>query len=167
MEEEILDVVDENDKFVKKATRKEVREKVLLHRVARVIIKNNKNEFVIQKRNSDKKTFPSNFDIGVAETVKSGESYEAASIRGLKEELAINVANQPRFLFTIKYNSQQTKEICKVYEISHNGKIKFQKEEIEEVKVLEINEVKNLIQKNPFHPVGKLAFKKYLKTIPT
>ena len=40
--EEILDVVDEEDQFVRKASRKEVREKALMHRVSRVIIVNGK-----------------------------------------------------------------------------------------------------------------------------
>lgn len=166
MEEEILDVVDEKDRFVRKSSRKEVREKKLLHRVARVIVKNNKNESIIQKRNADKKTFPSHFDIGIAETVKSSESYESAAIRGLYEELGIfgvsNIQLTNSFLFKIRYNSMQTNEICKVYMLEYNGKINFQKEEIEEVKSLKINEVKKLI-KMPFHPVGKIAFEKYLE----
>mgnify|MGYP001564276284 CR=1 FL=1 len=52
--EEILDVVDEEDKFVRKATRKEVREKALMHRVSRIIIFNKDKKFVVQKRSMSK-----------------------------------------------------------------------------------------------------------------
>ncbi len=103
MEEEILDVVDEKDKYVRKATRKEVRENTLLHRVARVIIKNRKGELIIQKRSAAKKTFASHFDIGMAETVKSGESYEAAAIRGLTEELGIFGVSNIQLMNFVKY----------------------------------------------------------------
>ena len=167
MEEEILDVVDENDNFVRKATRKEVRERVLLHRVSRVIIKNNKNEFLVQRRSKNKKTFPSHWDIGVAETVKSGEGYVSAAIRGLMEELEIigisNIQLMHSFLFKIKYNSPQTNEFCKVYKILYNGKIKTQEEEIEDIKFSKLEELNTLIQNDLFHPIGKLAFEKYLE----
>ncbi len=167
MEEEILDVVDGNDKFVRKATRKEVRENALLHRTARVIVNNSKNEFLIQKRAADKKTFPAHFDIGIAETSLSGEGYVGAAIRGLMEELGIigvsNIQLMHSFLFKIKYNSSETNELCKVYEILHNGKITAQEEEIEEIKFLTIEEIKKLIEEFPFHPVGKLVFEKYLE----
>lgn len=167
MEEEILDVVDDNDKFVRKATRKEVREKALMHRTTRVIIKNDKNEFLVQKRAADKKNFPEYLDIGIAETVKSGESYEGAALRGLIEEVSIfgisNTKLTHSFLFKIKYNSLQTNEHCKVYEVQYNGKIKIQDEEIEDAKFLTIEKIKKLIEKDPFHPVGKLVFEKYLE----
>ena len=166
MEEEILDVVDEKDKFVRKAARKEVRENVLLHRVARVIIKNRKGEFIVQKRSAAKKIFPSHFDIGIAETVKSGESYEAAAIRGLTEEFGIfgvsNIQLMNSFLFKIRYNSLQTNEFCKVYRLEYDDKINPQKEEIEDIKYLKIDKIKKLIDM-PFHPVGRIAFEKYLE----
>ena len=41
--EEVVYVVDEYDKFVRKSTRKEVIEKALIHRTCRVIIINNKS----------------------------------------------------------------------------------------------------------------------------
>jgi len=167
MEEEILDVVDEKDKFVRKATREEVRKNALLHRTVRVIIKNSKREFLLQKRSKNKKNFPSHWDIGVAETVKSGESYEAAAIRGLVEETGIlNISNIQlirSFLFKIKYNSPQTNEYCKVYEILYDGKIKPQYEEIEEINFLPADVVKKLIREKPFHPVGKVVIEKYIE----
>ena len=167
MEEEILDVVDEKDRFVRKATRKEIRKKVLLHRVSRIIIKNDKNEFLVHRRSKNKKTFPNYWDIGIAETVKSGESYEAAAIRGLAEEVGIigvsNTQLMHSFLFKIKYNSSQTNEHCKVYEVLHNGKITAQEEEIDDIKYLTIKKINDLIGGGHFHPLGKLAFERYLE----
>ena len=167
MKEEILDVVDENDKFVRKATRKDVRENVLQHRIARVIIKNSNQAFLVQKKSKNKKTFASYWDVGIAETVLSGEGYVGAAIRGLMEEVGIvgisNIKLMHSFLFKIRYSSSQTNEQCKVYEILYDGKIKTQDEEIEDIKFLMIEEIKNLMEKEPFHPVGKIAFEKYLQ----
>ena len=169
MEEEILDVVDEQDKFIRKTTRKDVRENVLAHRTARVIIKNPKQEFFIQKRSKNKLTFPSHLDIGIAETVKSGEGYVSAAMRGLMEEVGIvgvsNIRLMHSFLFKIKYTSSQTNEHCKVYELTYDGKIKPQDEEIDDIKFLIIDEIKSLMGREHFHPVGALVFKKYLENI--
>ena len=165
--EEILDVVDKTDKFVRKATRKEVMEKALMHRDSRVVIENSKGEFLVQKRSMNKDTYPEHWDIGVAETVKSGESYEGAAMRGLVEEVGIigisNIQLIHSLLFKIKYNSPKTNEHVKVYKIFYDGKLTIQKEEIDETKFLTKEDVTNLIEKLPFHPVGNMVFERYLE----
>ena len=128
-------------------------------------------KILVQKRSRDKKTFPSHWDIGVAETVQSGEGYEGAAMRGLNEELGIlgvsNIQLIHSFLFKIRFESQETREHCKVYKIQYNGDINFQKEEIEETDFLTTSEINDIILKNSFHPVGKMAFEKYLQLIST
>ena len=39
----------------------------------------------------------------------------------------------------------------------------MQKEEIDEVKYLSIDKIKELIKSLPFHPFGKVVFEKYLE----
>ena len=165
----MLDIVNEKDQFVKKATRKEVRDKALLHRVSRVLVYNKFGKLLVQKRAKTKDMFPSYWDIGIAETVKSDEGYEGAALRGLVEEAGIygisNIQLIHSFLFKIKYNSQETNELCKVYELQYNGNIQPQKEEIEAIDFLTATEVKDLISENKFHPVGKVVFEKYLESM--
>ena len=164
--EEILDIVDEEDKFVRKATRKEVREKALMYRVSRVIIVNSKGEFLVQKRSMSKDIYPGYWDIGVAGTVSSGESYVGTAIRELMEELGVtgisNIQLMHSFLFKIKYSSAADNAHCKVYRLVYNGKIIPQEEEIDEIKLMSAKEIKVLMQKEKFHPVGKIVFEKYL-----
>lgn len=166
--EEILDVVDDEDKFVRKATRKEVREKALIHRVSRVIIVNSKGEFLVQKRSMNKDIYPGQWDIGVAGTVSSGDGYVGTAMRELMEELGIvgisNIELIHSFLFKIKHRSLENNCICKVYRLNYDGKLVTQREEIDEIKFLASDEVKKLTAEKPFHPVGKLAFEKYLET---
>jgi len=165
--EEILDVVDEKDQFVRKATRKEVREKVLLYRVARVIVLNNKGEFLVQKRSMDKDIYPGHWDIGVAGTVSSGNGYVGTAMRELMEELGIvgisNIQLMHSFLFKLKYQSSINNEHCKVYKLIYDGKIIPQKEEIDEIKFFTGEESKELVETSNFHPVGAMVFKKYLE----
>lgn len=167
MTEEIIYVVDEKDQFVRKATRKEVMEKALLHRDSRVIIENSRGELLVHKRSINKDNYPGYWDIGIAETVKEGEGYVWAAFRGLREELGIvgisNIQIIRSFLFKIRFSSPQLNELCKVYKLIYDGKITMQKEEIDEVKFLPIEEVKKLIEETNFHPVGKVVVERYLE----
>ncbi len=164
---EILDVVDEEDKVVGKATRKEVREKALLHRVSRIIILNDEKKFLMQKRSMKKDIYPGYWDIGVAGTVSSGESYVSTAVRELGEELGItgisNIRLMHSFLFNVKHRSQENNSNCKVYLIDYNGRVIMQKEEIDEIRFLEADKAKELIGKGYFHPVGKIVFEKYME----
>ena len=162
--EEMLDVVDENDMVVRKATRKEVRGKGLLHKCARVIIINNNGELMLQKRTMTKDIYPGHWDIGVAETVKSGESYEEAAARGLKEEAGIKAnPSELNFLFEARYKSKNNNAKTHVYACKYNGKVIPQEEEIDEIGFMAAEDVKEIIGKIQFHPVGKIVFEKYLE----
>jgi len=165
--EEILYVVDEEDKLVRKATRKEVKKNALTHRTSRVIILDKEGKFLVQKRSLKKDMYPGYWDIGIAGTVIENESYESTASRELMEELGISGISNTQlihsFLFKIKFRSSENKVNCKVYKINYNGKLKLQKEEIDEIKFLALEDVKNLIKNVKFHPAGSLAFNKYLK----
>ena len=164
--EEIEYVVGEKDDFIRKSTRKEVREKALLHRTARVIIMNGNELFLVQKRSANKDIYPSHWDIGVAGTVRESESYEGTAMRELMEELSImgisNIQLMHSFLFKIRYSSAKHNVHCKVYELIYNGEVMPQKEEMDEVKLMAADEIKVLMQKEKFHPVGKIVFERYL-----
>ena len=166
--EEIIYVVDEKDKFVRKATRKEVRENALLHRAARVIIINHENKFLIQKRPKNKDVNPGLWDMGIAETVRGGDSYESTAMMGLVEELGVigisNIQMIHSFLFKIKYFSTNHNILCKVYLLIYNGKINIQTEKIDEAAFATTDEVKILIENEKFSPVGKVVFEKYVET---
>ena len=167
--EEMIDIVDEEDRFIRKATRKEVREKALLHRYSRIIIVNNERNLLVQKRSVHKEVYPGYWDLGVAETVLSGESYESAAIRGLDEELGIvyvsNIQLIRSFLFKLKFRSAKDNGNCKVYKHMYNGKITPQPKEVEEAMFLSIEEIEKLIAGNKFTPSGKLAFETHLKRL--
>ena len=167
MNEEMLDVVDEDDNFVRKTTREEVRQKALLHRSARVIILNSSGQFLVQKRSKQKDIYPGLWDIGVAETVTSGESYESAAMRGLLEEVGIkgisNIHLIHSFLFKFKFRSAEDNDNCKVYELIYDGKITPDLVEVMEIKFMPEEAVLKLIDQGLFVPDGTMAFKKYLE----
>ncbi len=91
MAEEMLDLVNEKDEVIGRASRKEVNGKGLLYRCAGVYVFLN-GKIVLEKRSERKKIRPGNWSM-VEETVKSGETYEEAAVRGVKEELGLDAAN--------------------------------------------------------------------------
>lgn len=166
--EEILYVVDDKDQFVRKVSRKEVIENALIHRTARVIIFNNKGLFLVQKRSMRKDMYPGYWDIGMAGTVIENDGYVGTALRELMEELDIigvsNIQLMHSFLFKIKYRSSENNVNCKVYKLNYDGKLIVQKEEIDDVKFMTLDNLKKLITKENFHPVGKIVLEKYLET---
>ena len=168
MEEEIIYVVNEKNQFVRKTTRKEVMEKGLLHRHARVIIVNKDEKLLVQKRSLSKDKYPGYWDVGVAGTVKEGDSYESTAMHELYEEVGItgisNIQLMRSLLFKFAFHSPEYNVLCKAYKIQYDGKLKLQEEEVDEAKYMLIEEIKNIIEKEPFHPVGKIVFEKYLET---
>jgi 16S rRNA (adenine1518-N6/adenine1519-N6)-dimethyltransferase len=130
---EIFDVVDDQDQVIGKAPRKEVHAKNLNHRAVHILIFNSKNEFLLQLRRPDKDKYPNCWDTSSAGHVDSGEGYEQAAIRELKEELGIDVSK----LDEIDYlpTSEETGfEFIRVYKLIHDGPFQPQESEISELR---------------------------------
>lgn len=89
MSEEIFDVCDENDCVIGTAPRSEVHRRKLLHRAVHIWVWNSDGELMLQKRTETKDEFPGCFTSSASGHVDSGESYEAAAIRELREELQL------------------------------------------------------------------------------
>ena len=164
--DEILDIVDDQDNVVGKGPRKDIKKRVLPHRLVKIVIINGKGEVLVHMRSSSKDTFPSHWDLGCAETLQSGESYEEAAHRGLKEEFGIDVNPaelKHAFLFRYLYRTKEHQINYKIYNWFFNDSLTIQDEEVEEAKFLPIEEVKKLIKKGPFHGAAAQIFEHYLK----
>ncbi len=97
MGEEILDIVDSNDVVIGKASRNEVYDKKLTHRIVHVFVINDNNEVYLQKRSDEVSYMPGAWCTSAGGHVLSGETYEQAARRELDEELGI----KPNILFSV------------------------------------------------------------------
>ena len=169
MSVEIIDVVDGEDNFVRKAPRSEVREKGLLHRASRIIVVNAKGKILIQKRTAQKDLYPGCWDVGIGETVTSGESYESAAVRGLAEEVGIRGITEDgikdSFCFMQHFRSENDNSNSKVYDLTYDGEIKPDPAEVEEVRHVSAYEIRRLMEKD-FAPDGAETIRKYLEMKP-
>ena len=87
--EEIIDIVDEEDRVVGQENRGVVHRSGLWHRGVHIFLFTAEGKIVVQRRSGFRKQSPNALDCSVSEHLKTGESYRDAAIRGLCEELGI------------------------------------------------------------------------------
>ncbi|HLC80115.1 MAG TPA: NUDIX domain-containing protein [archaeon] len=144
--QEILDLINEKDEVIGKASREEVKTHRLLYRCAGVYLERN-GKVAIEKRSAKKAIRPGNYSL-IEETVKSGESFEEAARRGVKEELGLEVQDL-KFLGKkiIIDDNYPDSFMLGVFMCNGAGRIKLQKSEVEKVQFLSPKEVQELIKK--------------------
>ena len=157
---EYFDIVDENDKVIGKASRDEVHQNKLIHRAVTIFVFNSKNELYMIQRSKDKKLNPLKWQGSASGHVESGESYEEAAKRELKEEL--NIDAEPNYEFDIKVYSDEQKEHFKLFSITSDNPITTN-EEIEQSKFMSVNDIKKMIENNSnqFRDAFLLMFNRY------
>lgn len=158
---EFMDVVDENDEVIGKASKDDIYKKSLRHRIVHVMIFNDKGEMALQLR-SDKVSFcPNHWSTTVGGHVQSGESYEEAALREYEEELGAKSSLEPvgkdvyaakgvpeKFLMTFKTN--------------FNGPFNPDPEAVSRVDFFTIDKIKKMIAEGEkFHPELLFVLKKH------
>lgn len=132
--DEIFDVVDAQDRVIGQATRSEVHARGWWHRAVHILVLNRKVEVLLQKRSRFKDTSPGKWTSSCAGHVDAGESYLAAAVRELAEELGITVASDDLTLCGRLSPTEQTGwEWVNLYCLSHEGPFTVPPAEVEEL----------------------------------
>jgi len=162
---EYLDLYDENKKLTGKKILRNKNgynlEKGNYINIVIIFIKNDENKFLIQKTSKEKGSLWAT----TGGHVKSGQTCDEAIIEEVKEELGIDISKEKVELFkTIKYNIAYQD----IYYLEKNiniEDIKLQKEEVEFVKWLSIEEINELIKEDTFRHGNIDAFKSLLEKL--
>lgn len=88
---EMIDVFDAQGVPLGRAERNEAHRRGLWHRAVNVFLFRSDGRLLIQRRSRWKDVWPGAWDLSAAEHLQPGESFLEAAIRGLREELAIDV----------------------------------------------------------------------------
>ena len=115
---------------------------------------NSKGEILLQKRSSTKKIFPNRWDHAVCGHVKSGESAIDACVREVNEELGLKF-DKKQFVFIGEFLEQIYWHIGQIYFLKADidiSKLKLQKEEVDQVKWVDINGLKEILFSEQFGP---------------
>ena len=162
---EYLDIVDEDNRVTGKANREKIHGSGLWHRGVHVLVFDSKGHLILQTRSFTKDKFPNHNDCSVSEHLKSGESYETAAIRGLREELKISDVKLKKLLrFKMNYGPNDNM-ISELYECHYDGQVQPDKHEIQKLAAFSLIEIKENLFKmeNKFAPWTKEILKWYLR----
>lgn len=141
--EDLVIVVDANDNILDYLPRAESHKSGLLHRTIGIIILNDKDEILLQKRSENKDTFPGMYTISASGHVDKGESYDQAAEREIQEELGIKI--DLKFLKRIINDHPEHRQMQTFYLSRSNGPFKIQNEEIDEAKFFSIDKIKEML----------------------
>jgi isopentenyl-diphosphate delta-isomerase type 1 len=144
--EEILDLVDDDDRVIGQAARSDVHgNPALLHRVVHVLVFDGRGRIFLQKRADDKDVQPGKWDTSVGGHVDSGEEREAAARRELSEELGIPGSQNPppviRFLHRYRHSNTYESELVTTWITRWDGEIGIQRSEISEGRFWTLEEI--------------------------
>jgi isopentenyldiphosphate isomerase len=159
VQDEFLDVVTKTGEIIKTLPRNEIHgNPSLIHRVVHVLVFNREGVLFLQKRSVHKDVAPGKWDTSVGGHVNAGEALDEAVRREMEEELGITVC-KPRFLYTYIHSNQYETELVYTYSCIHDGEIRFDKNEIDEIRAWNTDEIKENIGKGIFsdnfeHEIG-------------
>jgi len=127
--DELVDVVDEDDRVVATTTRRRMRAGSLLHRCTYVLIRNAAGDILVHRRTDTKDVFPGAYDVFAGGVCAAGESYDECARREAAEELGV-VGAELRFLFKHRYRGSQGQAWGAVYEGQWDGAVRPQAAEV-------------------------------------
>ncbi len=130
-DEELLSVVDLNDRVIGVRCRSEVHEFNLPHRAVHILVFNSKGDLFLQRRSQNKDVNAGLWDSSAAGHVDHGETYDACALRELNEELGVGLESLSESLGTLSPLVKTGMEFCRVYRVTRNGPFVLNKAEID------------------------------------
>ncbi len=150
---EVFEVVNEDDEVIGTATRKECHSNPnLIHRTAHVIVFSSNFKILLQKRALNKDTQPGKWDTAVGGHFSVGESAIEAAKREMNEELGIPLSQNIDFMLKMKIRNNIESENVSVFSTVYDGPFFIQKEEIDEIRFWNRDELKELVKTNEITP---------------
>jgi isopentenyldiphosphate isomerase len=160
MEDEMIDIVDENDKVVDIKPKSEVREKVLTHRGVDILLLNSRNEIFVHQRALTKMTYPGYWSLFAGGFVSHGEDYEQAALRELEEETGIKT-DKLELIGNFRYKVENDDWFGKLFRITSDQKLKLQQEEIEKGMFIPIEQLGEFVRKNKIKPSNLFIYNRF------
>ncbi|MCI5188457.1 MAG: NUDIX domain-containing protein [Candidatus Electrothrix sp. AS4_5] len=162
--EEIVQLVDEQNRELGELPRRLMREQRLIHRASYILVFNAANELFVQKRTATKDVYPGYWDVAAGGVVQAGETYEQSAERELAEELG--VAAKLNFLFDQYYEDLDNRVWGRIFTCVHEGPFTLQAEEVEQGRFMLPGHALDLSRSEPFTPDGILILEKLLASSP-
>lgn len=138
--EELVDVLDDMGMVIGSVPRSEMRARNLLHRSVFIVVRNAADELLVHRRADWKDVWPGAWDIAVGGVVATGEAWEIAASRELREELGI--AGDFEYLGEGEYADETVRELARIYAVRSEGPFQLVDDEIVTVEWLPMAELR-------------------------
>jgi isopentenyl-diphosphate delta-isomerase len=170
MAEEMVILVDENDKQVGLMPKMEAHEKALLHRAFSVFIFNDKKELMLQRRALGKYHSPGLWTNTCCSHQRPGETNIAAGSRRLQEEMGFttSLTESISFIYKAPFDNGLTEhEYDYILLGEYNDVPELNPEEVAEWKWRSLEEIKEDMEQNPtiYTAWFKIIFDKFYNHI--
>lgn len=149
---EILDIVDDQDEVIGAASRPEVYERKLRHRIVHVLLFNRKGEMAIQLRSKTVGWCPSHWSTAVGGHVMSGESYGDAAIREFQEELGTDASLE--YGWKDEYTSVNgVRKFLVTFKADYEGPFSIDTSAVERIDYFSLQKIQDMVDAGEkFHP---------------
>lgn len=158
--EEIVTIVDADNRVVGSALRRDMRAGNLPHRATYVLVFNSNGELYVQKRTTTKDVFPGHYDPAAGGVVLAGESYLECAYRELEEEMGIR-GTPLESLFEFYFEAPGSRVWGSAFSCVYDGDIVLQAEEVESGKFVPIAEILRELDEKPYTPDGAYVLRRY------
>src|SRR5262249_19217337 len=111
--------------------RREVHRLGLRHRAVHMLVFNRRGQIFLQLRSLKKDREPGVWDSSASGHVDSGEDYDAAAVRELREEIGPELTGPPHRLFKIFARPETDQEFVWVYRCEAEGPFELNRSEID------------------------------------
>jgi isopentenyldiphosphate isomerase len=126
---QLLDVVNESDEVIGKAYEDDVAARGLICRVSFIMLVNGDGELLLHQRSAEKRSYPLYWSGAAAGHLISGETYEQAASREMKEELGV----EAKLELAGKFFSEEDREMVAVFFGYYDGPVNIQRSEVARV----------------------------------
>ena len=149
---ELFEIVDENDRVIGTAPRRECHgNPALVHRAAHVLVFNRAGELLLQKRSPHKDIQPGKWDTSVGGHLDPGENYLEAAVREMHEELGLS-GLPLTFLYHSKIRNEIESENIATYLTCCDGPFTISRREIDEIRFWSPAEIDSGVGTGVFTP---------------
>jgi isopentenyldiphosphate isomerase len=164
LEDEMLEVVTRGGETTDVLPRSEIHgNPALIHKVVHLIVTDKAGRLLLQKRSMDRDVAPGRWDTSVGGHVNAGETVEEALLREMSEELGITTC-RPEFLYRYIHSNAYETELVYTYRCVYDGEIRFNRDEIDEVRFWSVEEINMNIGKEIFSDNFEHEFGMFRKT---
>jgi isopentenyl-diphosphate Delta-isomerase len=139
-QDEVFDIVDSDDTVIGQRTRQECNTNPdLIHRSIYILVYNDQNEILWQKRSPTKDVAPGQWVTSVSGHVDAGETYEETAHREIKEELGLQLPLEYLGKFLFRYQNEN--EFSTIFKAHSNGPFHFNREEISVINFMTVDQL--------------------------